>query len=834
MNSPTNPLEVIRSLRSRILQTSRMLPELWLAQIPVRLSHRALAARCDALNRNIGKTLRDEPAASALPLTGHGGLFRVSAIRFTLCRSTFQWLKLQRFSHLLFFILICCSFVSICQAQETASDQRTELGVRQKLVQRKMVELEAKFTIVAERIREKDAKRADLLIKTYQQSKELSLTKKMDEVSELLNEQKYDEADKELNEVVEILESLIRMLTNEKEKTVSAKEEIAMLEEFKKNVQQQLQQQRKATRDTEKAANKEDAAKQVGAQIKALKNLIEAQNQVLKETNANQDANIKTLDKIADKQFEIRKKTDQLKQNISGQKKNLNPDGSFKEAPSKGASGDPKPNSAEKKPSKENGDATPQVPDQKEIKELEGAAKAVEKATEALKKSQAELEKAKSSKGDPSQNNQQALQELEKKKQRAREELDKALADVQEKLKKHLGGPDPGKPSAGKPSGGDQAQSSPPQPPQPGQQALQESSKSQQRAEEKLGSGKPADAKRQQEKALDELEKALAELEKEKRRIESLPPEILEQLAKEQRRNRDKTMDIVKAMEKAPQAKKSENDEGGKGQQPKQPGQQQMEQAGNAQQKAADNMQQNDSQQAQEQQKQAEKKMEEALEEIEERLSQLREETNEEKLARLEARFREMLDRQNIASVMTIEIEDKRSNLGQVRLRDELLILRLATEELEIRELGQQAYDLLLEDGTSIVFPEVVQDLRTELASAADLLQSQKTDAYTQLVQKEIETTIQDLLDALKKIQQEKKNGGGGGGGGGGKQPLLKKSAELKILRMRQRRLNRRTKKLEIMREEPALVEAVEKEITNAAAMQKKILEMTDTILKKQ
>ena len=51
---------------------------------------------------------------------------------------------------------------------------------------------------------------------------------------------------------------------------------------------------------------------------------------------------------------------------------------------------------------------------------------------------------------------------------------------------------------------------------------------------------------------------------------------------------------------------------------------------------------------------------------------------------------------------------------------------------------------------------------------------------------------------------------------------------------MRQRRLNRRTKKLEIMREQPAMAEAVEKEIIDAAAMQKKILEMTDNILKKQ
>ena len=721
--------------------------------------------------------------------------------------------------------LLASAFIvcAAASAQEKSGDARTELGVRQKLVQRKMVELEAKFTIVAEKIREKDEKRADLLIKTYQQSKELSLTKKMDEVSALLNAEKYDEADQELNEVVEILGSLIRMLTNEKEKTVSAKEEIAMLEEFKKNVEEQLQEQRKQTRETEQAANKEKAGEQIGAQIKALNKLIESQKQIVKETGKNQNANLKDLDKIADKQFEVRKQTEALKKNISGEQKNLNPDGSFKNSPPQdSAKGNAKGDQPKNSPPK------PRIPDQKTLEDLQRAQEELQKAMEELEKANAKVEAGKPSDGDqakngPPQPDQKAIAEAEKRQKDVDEKLNK-LMDLAKKAEQAM---------KGEPSEGGQSKSGPPKPPQPGQQALEESAKSQQRAEEKLGSGKPADAKRQQEQALDELEKALSELEKEKRRIESLPPEILEQLAKAQRRNRDKTMDIVKEMEKAPKAKKSE--EGGEGQQqpPKQPGQEQMEQAGDAQKQAADDMQQNDSESAQKKQKQAEEKMEKALEEIEDRLSQLREETNEEKLARLEARFRQMLERQNVASVMTIEIEDKRFNLGQIRLRDQLLILRLATEELEIRELAQQAYDLLLEDGTSIVFPEVVQDLRADLESASSLLQSERTDQYTQLVQKEVEITIQDLLDALKEAKEEKK-GGGGGGGGGGKQPLLKKSAELKILRMRQRRLNRRTKKLEIMREQPAMAEAVDKEITDAAKMQKKILDMTDNILKKQ
>lgn len=335
-----------------------------------------------------------------------------------------------------------------------------------------------------------------------------------------------------------------------------------------------------------------------------------------------------------------------------------------------------------------------------------------------------------------------------------------------------------------------------------------------------------------QAEAVEQLSKALSELEKEKRRIESLPPEVLEQLAREQRRSRNKSLDLIRKMKESPTGKQPDGQP--ESQAGQQPGQQQMQEASDAQGQAGKSLEDGDSDSANQQQQQAEKKMEEALEEIEDRLSQLREETNEEKLARLEGRFREMLDRQKIATIMTTEIDDKRLSLGRMGRRDQLLILRLATEELDIRELGQQSYDLLLEDGTSQVFPEVVQDVRTDLATVAEMLQQSRTDRYTQLVQKEVETAIADLIDALEEVKKKNEGGGGGGGGGGGKQPLLRKSAELKILRMRQQRLNRRTRRLEIMRDDPKMIEAINKEVGVAAEIQKKILEMAENLMQEQ
>ena len=315
-----------------------------------------------------------------------------------------------------------------------------------------------------------------------------------------------------------------------------------------------------------------------------------------------------------------------------------------------------------------------------------------------------------------------------------------------------------------------------------------------------------------------------------------MPKEALEKLAEDQLRLRDKALEVLAKMEKAKKSKPDSNQQESPEEQPN-PGEQAMKEAGDAQKQASDDMKNQDSEQAQKNQQKAQQKMKKAVEEIEERLAQLKDETREEKLARLESRFKEMLERQRATSAMTMEIQDRRSVLEGLQTRDQLVLLRLANNEAEINESAQQAYDLLLEDGTSVVFPEVVADLQLELTNASDLLTDEKTGSYTQLVQKEIEATIEDLVDALKKAKDDaKKDGGGGGGGGGGgeqpDQPLLKKSAELKVLRMQQLRLNRRTQNIEKLKGQPDVDDTVvTKEIESAAQLQQKLVEMTDQIL---
>ncbi len=218
--------------------------------------------------------------------------------------------------------------------------RKSELGVRQRLVERKMVELETKLTVIAEKLREKEPKRAELLVAAYQQSKEQLITKKMAEVSELLDNNQLPQAEKVLDEVIQDLEALIRLLTQKKDQEVSKQEEMKQLERWKKSIENRLQEQRQQINETEKVANKEEAVQKLEAQIKKLEGLIGKQKDVIKETEAQAGQGLRALDKVADKQFEVRKGTDELKDEIGG---NLNKDDSGDQKSGDQKPGDQKP-----------------------------------------------------------------------------------------------------------------------------------------------------------------------------------------------------------------------------------------------------------------------------------------------------------------------------------------------------------------------------------------------------------------------------------------------------------------------------------------------------------
>jgi hypothetical protein len=90
----------------------------------------------------------------------------------------------------------------------------------------------------------------------------------------------------------------------------------------------------------------------------------------------------------------------------------------------------------------------------------------------------------------------------------------------------------------------------------------------------------------------------------------------------------------------------------------------------------------------------------------------------------------------------------------------------------------------------------------------------------------------------LQKAQEKKQGGGGGGGGGGGnpnenEEPLLPNSAELKMLKSMQLRVNRLTEAFDGHRAGKPIDEAMKKDVTNIATMQREVAEMTLEIVER-
>ena len=86
----------------------------------------------------------------------------------------------------------------------------------------------------------------------------------------------------------------------------------------------------------------------------------------------------------------------------------------------------------------------------------------------------------------------------------------------------------------------------------------------------------------------------------------------------------------------------------------------------------------------------------------------------------------------------------------------------------------------------------------------ADRMASLHVGSVTQDIEEEIVATLEQLLEALKTMQQENEQQLGGASAEGESQPLLPPSAELKLLRCSQVRVNARTTAIEQARLEGA------------------------------
>ena len=167
------------------------------------------------------------------------------------------------------------------QEDRVPEDRKSELGVRQRFVEQKMVALENRFTATAERIKESEPDRAKRLVAAFQQAKEKLITRNMVAARKMLDEGRYKEADTTLNAVVERLDELLRLLMNDKTPAMTKKEELAQMQQWKKAIQDLKKEQNQQTKETNKVANKEEALKKLDGQIKQVSKLIGDQEKVI-------------------------------------------------------------------------------------------------------------------------------------------------------------------------------------------------------------------------------------------------------------------------------------------------------------------------------------------------------------------------------------------------------------------------------------------------------------------------------------------------------------------------------------------------------------------------
>lgn len=276
------------------------------------------------------------------------------------------------------------------------------------------------------------------------------------------------------------------------------------------------------------------------------------------------------------------------------------------------------------------------------------------------------------------------------------------------------------------------------------------------KAGEKLGANKPEPSLKDQDHAIENLKKTVAELDdmidEARRELDKLP---FDEQARRQEATKHATDTLSKDMEKA-----EEGDEGGEGQPT--PGKKRVQQAVPKQRAAAGQLK--EYKPAKQKQQDAKEDLEAASKELEEALAQLRQQLQDEVLRALEERFTAMLAVQRELTIATAKLDQTRQNVltadGSLPAALAEKIKVIATGEGDLEVEASDALKLLEEEGTTAVFPEIIMDLRDQLHDVAGRCRAYETDEIVQEKQKEIEDTLELLINALRRTIEQKEGGG--------------------------------------------------------------------------
>ena len=145
-----------------------------------------------------------------------------------------------------------------------------------------------------------------------------------------------------------------------------------------------------------------------------------------------------------------------------------------------------------------------------------------------------------------------------------------------------------------------------------------------------------------------------------------------------------------------------------------------------------------------EDQRKAEDELAKAKKELEEILKQLREEEVERMLAMLEGRFRSMLERELKVYEATRLMATVQAGLKEGETNSELEIntAKQALEQRLIAREADNAYNMLLDEGSSIAFPETVLQMSEDMKQVSERLNQTKVGRLTQELEEDIIDTL--------------------------------------------------------------------------------------------
>ncbi|MFT5495771.1 MAG: hypothetical protein ACI9TH_001164 [Kiritimatiellia bacterium] len=280
----------------------------------------------------------------------------------------------------------------------------------------------------------------------------------------------------------------------------------------------------------------------------------------------------------------------------------------------------------------------------------------------------------------------------------------------------------------------------------PGAKEMTEAAEKQQQAEQQLGQGKAQDGQKSAEEALAQMKKALEQLEKEQAQVAGMKPEDLNKTAEKQEALAKQMEQMNQQQEQSP-ASESPAMEDAK---------QNMDSAQKNMAKAAGKMSDQQGKPAQGDQQKAKEDLEKALAELDDRLDELKKQAPDDAAAALAALFEEMLEEQKKLSLDTRVLDDKKGkDVGRSMRAEKLMAKKLSGEESTLSKKAGSASDIIKADGSSVVFDRVVENMEKDLVQVALWLGDQKTTTITQEVQYEVEMTLQELIEAMKRSQEQ-------------------------------------------------------------------------------